>query len=103
VLDHGRVVAFGTPAQLKSQLTEDYVLLDAADRRALEAELRTRGVAFSQERDSIRVDVSGERVHDLLRSIETRLTLVRTHTPTLEDAYLGIIRTSDAEEEEVLQ
>ena len=101
VLDHGRIVAFGTPTQLKRQLTQEYVLLDATDRAALEVELRQRGVAFCDERGLIRVESSGAHVHALLRMIETPLTLVETHAPTLEDAYLGIVRGSDAEIEQV--
>src|ERR1700716_3333954 len=40
VLAHGRVVAYGTPEQLKAQLLEDFVLIDAANHMALLAELR---------------------------------------------------------------
>ena len=95
VVDHGRVVAQGTPEQLKSQMTEDYLLVDAADRAALRAELVRLGVPFRDEKQLVRIDVSGTRIHALLRAVETPLTVVQTHTPTLEDAYLQIIRNTD--------
>jgi ABC-2 type transport system ATP-binding protein len=94
VIDHGKVVAYGTPAQLKSQMVEDYLLIDAADRPMLLAELRRMGVPFTAGA-AVRLDISGERVHPLLRAIETPLTLVQTHSPTLEDAYLMIIGAAE--------
>jgi ABC-2 type transport system ATP-binding protein len=95
VIDHGHIVAQGTPNELKSQMTEDYLLVDAADRAALRAELERLGVPFSDERQLVRIDVSGARIHEVLKAIDTPLTLVQTHTPTLEDAYLQIIRDTD--------
>jgi ABC-2 type transport system ATP-binding protein len=44
---------------------------------------------------AVRLDISGERVHPVLRAIETPLTLVQTHSPTLEDAYLMIIGAAE--------
>ena len=35
--------------------------------------------------------MEGRTVHELLKSIETPLNVVQTHTPTLEDAYLEIV------------
>src|SRR5207244_408453 len=95
VIDHGHVVAQGTPTQLKSQLTEDYLLIDSADRAALCAELQRLNVSFREDRGLLRVEAAGERVHWLLKGIDTPLSVVQTHTPTLEDAYLEIIRAAE--------
>ncbi|GAC1324686.1 MAG: ATP-binding cassette domain-containing protein [Chloroflexota bacterium] len=97
VIDRGRVIAQGTPAQRKAQMVEDYLLIDAADRAALCAELRHLSVHFEEPSSSgpIRVDVRGSRVHQLLKQIQLPLTDVRTHSPSLEDAYLQIIRAAE--------
>jgi ABC-2 type transport system ATP-binding protein len=95
VIDHGHIVAYGTPAQLKAQMTEDYLLIDAADRQALCGELQRTGLAFTEVQGLIRVDASGERIHQILKAIDTPLTVVQTHTPTLEDAYLQIIHSAE--------
>lgn len=97
VLDHGQIVAYGTPAQLKGQLVQDYVLIDAADRVRLETELTRLGIGHSQDRRLVRIEVQSSEVHALLQQIQTPLTVVQTHTPTLEDAYLGIIRAGEVE------
>jgi ABC-2 type transport system ATP-binding protein len=94
VIDRGRVIASGTPDQLKAQLVEDYLLIDALDRPTLRAELKALNVPFT-ESSLVRVDVAGPRVQTLLKALETPLSVVRTHTPSLEDAYLEIIRRAE--------
>jgi ABC-2 type transport system ATP-binding protein len=101
VIDHGRVIAYGTPAQLKAQLTESAVLVDAEDRAALIGELTQLGVPYVSQGGLLRIDVAPTRIHGLLRAISTPLVHVQTHTPSLEDAYLGIIRAAAQEDEEV--
>ena len=90
VMKGGRIAAAGTPAELKSQLLRPYLLLDADDRAGLRAELGRRGVPFA-ETPRFRIELDGRGVQDLLRAVETPLTLVQTHNPTLEDAYLAIV------------
>ena len=43
VIDHGQIAVLGTPAELKHELLERAILLDAGDRPALLAELRGLG------------------------------------------------------------
>jgi ABC-2 type transport system ATP-binding protein len=92
VIDDGRIVAAGTPADLKAELTRESLLVDAApsERAALRLELERQGLAAEGE-GPFRLPVGGDRTHRVLRSIETPLVLVRTHAPTLEDAYLEIV------------
>jgi ABC-2 type transport system ATP-binding protein len=90
IINRGKIVSYGTPAQIKSDLIEDYVLVDADDRAELEAELTRLGLPHSRP-DMVRIDLHERTTHEVLRVINTPLTHVTTHTPTLEDAYLEII------------
>jgi len=98
-IDHGRIVAQGTPAELKKALVDEYIEVDVAlaDRAALRRELGTLGLAHTGD-GPFRIPLVAERTHAVLRSISTPLVLVRTHTPTLEDAYLEIVDRSAREE-----
>ena len=95
VIDHGHIVAQGTPSQLKSQMSEDYLLIDAADRGALITELGQLGMPFVEEQGLLRIDATGARVHEILKGIDTPLNTVQTHSPTLEDAYLRSIAAAE--------
>ena len=90
ILNKGKVVANGTPAEVKATLVESYVSLDAADRAALRAELVQRGIAFV-ETPLFKIDLAGLSAHQLLKTIDTPLTVMQFHTPTVEDAYLSIL------------
>ena len=91
VISRGRVVAEGSPAELTRRLAGRHLLLiDAADREQLRAELRERGAPV-EDGPPFRLPCRDGEVQALLRELRTPLSLVRTVTPNLEDAYLDII------------
>ena len=91
IIDHGRIVSLGTPDRVKAELTEEYLVVDAEDRAGLLSELRRLAIPFGEDQE-IRIGLNGRNVHQMLKSITTPLTVVKTHSPTLEDAYLAILR-----------
>jgi ABC-2 type transport system ATP-binding protein len=95
IVDRGRIVATGSPASLTADLAREWLVIDADDRAALRVELQRLGLPWSGD-GPFRVDVSTRQAHEALRAIETPLTLVRTHAPSLEDAYLEIVGRAEA-------
>jgi ABC-2 type transport system ATP-binding protein len=95
VIDHGRIVAHGSPASLKAELAREYLIVDADDRARLHLELARLGLPFAGD-GPFQLSLDGRSTHAALKAIETPLTVVRTHAPSLEDAYLEIVsRTAD--------
>jgi ABC-2 type transport system ATP-binding protein len=66
------------------------VLVDADDRRRLSEELARLELPVEGD-GPFKVMLAGRGVHPVLKSIDTPLSVVRTHAPTLEDAYLEIV------------
>jgi len=93
ILDQGRVVSLGTPDDIKSDLLEEHLVLDAADRAALRRELEALRLPYSQD-GPFQVALDGRSAQEVIRSIDTPLTVLRTHSPSLEDAYLRIVGTA---------
>ena len=93
ILDRGKIVAEGTPAGVKRDLTHEYLVVDAADRDALRQELVSRGIAH-RETPLFEIPLADRGAHGILRSIETPLTTVRTVAPSLEDAYIKVLARS---------
>ncbi len=91
IINKGRIVAHGSPEQVKAQLTETYVLVDADDRSRLREELKRLKLEFT-ESNAFKVRLDERGVQGIIKSIETPLSLVKTHDPSLEDAYLEIIK-----------
>jgi len=94
IINRGRIVSFGPPSRIKAELVSEHVLIDADDRDRLRAELATRGVAFA-ETPLFKIKLDGRSAHQLLKAIDTPLSVVTIHQPSLEDAYLSIIGKID--------
>lgn len=93
VIDHGKIVASGTPAQLKKNLIEEYLLVDAKDRTALVKDLKQIGV-ISVDMYPIKVPLHDMTAQEMIQKITVPLSVLKIHTPTLEEAYLEIIKTN---------
>ncbi|MBA3610304.1 MAG: ATP-binding cassette domain-containing protein [Rubrobacter sp.] len=94
IINGGKIISTGTPEELKTELLEEYLILDAEDRDALERELSERGIPYTVA-SPLRVDLNGRSAQSVVQSIVTPLSVMRLHTPTLEDAYLSIVGGDD--------
>ena len=102
VIDHGRISKLETPAELKRQLLERVVLLDAMDRTGLIAELHRLGAQVQEDPTGLlRVPFEGRTPQALIARIQTPLTVLRVSDPSLEEAYVALLRESAREHEEV--
>ncbi len=96
VIDHGRISIIGTPDDLKHELLDRSVLLDAPDRAALRAELTGLGLTpVADAAGLLRVPYAGATAQDLIARIGTPLSVLRVHEPSLEEAYVELLRTSE--------
>jgi ABC-2 type transport system ATP-binding protein len=94
IIDRGKITAFGTPDELKAQFTQQYLLVDADDQAVLANVLLTKQIAFKLQSPYLRIELNGHSTHALLKQIETPLATIKTHSQTLEDAYLAIVERS---------
>jgi ABC-2 type transport system ATP-binding protein len=90
IMNKGKIVARGTPTQIKAELVKECLLIDAENRAALRAELTRLNLPFT-ETPQFRLPLAAGAMHTTLKAIETPLTYVQTYTSTLEDAYLEIV------------
>ncbi len=90
IINRGKIVSYGTPEQIKAELIEEYILVDATDRARLRTELTQLGFAFT-ETPHFKIQLNGSTAHYIVKSINTPLNLLKTHSPTLEEAYISIV------------
>ena len=97
VIDHGRIATIGTPDELKADLLERSIVIDAFDRLALLAELRAMGaMAVVDDAGLVRVPYAGATAQALIAGLRTPLTVLRVHDPSLEEAYVELLRSTEA-------
>jgi ABC-2 type transport system ATP-binding protein len=90
IIDHGQIVATGTPDELKRQVGADIVELVTADDAAAAAHLETAG--FQVRRGEEELVISAEdgeaAVPRLIEAAGVRVRRVDVHHPTLDDVFL---------------
>jgi len=96
VLDQGRIVAEGTPAELKSRIPGGHVQLHFADSRELHAAAELLPAA-GPDQDQLALQVPADGTVDSLRDLlnelhEARIVVERLsiHTPDLDDVFFGV-------------
>jgi ABC-2 type transport system ATP-binding protein len=93
VIDHGRIAIIGTPAELKHQLLDRSIVVDAVDRNALRTELRALGLDPVDEPDGrLRVTYDDGTAQGIIAALRTPLSVLRVHEPSLEEAYVELLR-----------
>jgi ABC-2 type transport system ATP-binding protein len=96
VLDHGRVIATGTPDELKSSLGAEVVRLQFADDAAYERALGSLRAARGDRRlRAVEVETGGSaaEVHQVLGRLEAaglQTAKVSTHRPSLDEVFLAL-------------
>jgi ABC-2 type transport system ATP-binding protein len=91
ILDRGRLVALGTPAELKAQVGGDVLTLGAPEPEALAADIRAQlGVDATVVGGRVRLE--RERGHELIprlvQAFPGRIDSVVLGKPTLEDVFI---------------
>jgi len=98
VLDAGRIVAEGTPAQLKMEVAEQRLVLHCTDDTAFTAVVDFFGVLAEHtdpERRTVEVATDGSAAHirSVLDKVDPERQLLRSfhiHTATLDDVFLAL-------------
>ena len=93
VVNKGKIVSQGSPEEIKKNLIEAFITVDAKDREALKKELEKRKLKVS-EKGPFKITMGRKTAHEILKMIDTPLTDVQVHTPTLEEAYVEIINNA---------
>lgn len=91
LLHQGRVVAEGTPAELKSRIGGDVVVLDVSDPEGFRGRLTARFGAETKIADGqVRVEIAnGHRfIAEVVEAFPGAIRSVALHKPTLEDVFL---------------
>ncbi|GAB2648859.1 ATP-binding cassette domain-containing protein [Nocardia goodfellowii] len=109
VLDHGRIVAEGTAAELKRLVPGGHIRLEFTNRAALERASAALGNAHVLNGDDLHLAVPSDGGVQSLRAVLDRLDYeqievegLSVQTPTLDDVFLTLTGHSTADEKETV-
>lgn len=108
VLDHGKIVAEGTPTELKRLVPGGHIRLEFAETAALEKAARAFGDAAPLDAEALTLQVPSDGGVASLRALLDRLDResidvaeLSVHTPDLDDVFLALTGRQDGEMEVV--
>ncbi|MBI5048914.1 MAG: ATP-binding cassette domain-containing protein [Deltaproteobacteria bacterium] len=93
IIDHGRIIACGTPEELKKMIRGDTVYLKTADDSSAIYELKeTFGIKAAKLHDSISFNVeSGDKfIPKIFEGLKTAILSVNLKKPTLDDVFIHL-------------
>lgn len=94
IINRGKIVKEGTPEYIKQSLVKDYLIVEA-NKTELIGELTRKKIKFDLDGE-FKIYVKNKDIQSLLGNLKTKLTNIKIHAPSLEEAYLEIIGDKSA-------
>jgi ABC-2 type transport system ATP-binding protein len=94
IINKGKIVMEGTPEAIKNNLLTEILIVDSKEKTKLREELNKLKLSFIEE-NQFTINLKGQNIQKVIQSIKTPLNLLKTHNPSLEDAYLSIVEEKE--------
>jgi len=91
IINHGKVIALSTPHSLKKKFVDEYVVVDSHNREELQKELLKHTFQF-EGNGPFKIPLQKNSAQEVVSALKTKLSVLQIHTPTLEEAYLEVIK-----------
>ena len=96
IINKGQIAFLGSPGEMKQNLTKQELVLDTEDRFGLVRELEDMGLSPAVN-GVIKVSATEEfTAQNILSKLNTKLITLRIHEPSLEDAYIDLLKKGGA-------
>jgi ABC-2 type transport system ATP-binding protein len=102
IIDMGRIVALGTPDELKARVGGDVITIATADNATSAAELASKfGLTPAVDNGTLRIEVSDGAavIPRLVRDLSAQVTAVTLRRPSLDDVFLKLTGRAIREEQ----
>ncbi|WP_422486935.1 ATP-binding cassette domain-containing protein [Gudongella sp. DL1XJH-153] len=91
VIDHGEIIAKGTPSQLKDKYSTDRLILTARDIEEVRKRLLVCHIDFQQNSDNIQVNLESTfEALNIIREVEDVIESFEVLKGTMDDAFIQI-------------
>jgi ABC-2 type transport system ATP-binding protein len=92
VINHGEIVINDSIHNIKNRLVKDFIYVEAEKTDELINELTGLGYDHEKSGKGILIYTKGRNTQEIIKAIQTKLTRINIEQPTLEDAYLDLIK-----------
>jgi len=92
IINNGEIAITGSPEEMKQNLLNQKLILDADDRNNLDRELSAMSLDYKIGNHII-VPYQGISAQEIIAKLKTRLSVLKIEEPSLEDAYIEYLKT----------
>jgi ABC-2 type transport system ATP-binding protein len=96
IINQGKIAACCSPEEMKQSLLRQELVVDADNRAQLAAELSGLGLNYAVS-EHITVPYRGRTAQEIIASLKSKLTVLKIHEPSLEDAYVEFLNQTKGE------
>ncbi len=97
IINQGKIVISDTIRNIKQRLLRDYIYLEPENKDELINELKRLSCNYEEDGNGFKVNITNESVQKLIKEIQTKLLRINVVQPTLEEAYLDLIKEPEEE------
>lgn len=90
IINQGKIAVCCPPDRMKQSLLRQELIVDAADRKGLTAELSGLRLSYTANGQVV-IPYQGETAQEVISKLHTPLTVLKIHEPSLEDAYVEFL------------
>lgn len=95
IINKGKIVTFGSPSEIKHELTLSYLVVDADNRTKLLSELKKHKLQH-EVTGRVKVFYGKKNPQEVIQAIKTKLSYLDIHNPSLEEAYLDVLEKQNS-------
>jgi ABC-2 type transport system ATP-binding protein len=96
IINQGKIAACGSPEEMKKSLLRQELVVDADNRTQLAAELSGLGLTYAVS-EHLTVPCGGRTAQEIIAPLKSKLTVLKIHEPSLEDAYVEFLNRTKGE------
>lgn len=98
IINHGKIVINDSINNIKNKLVNDSIYLETENISNLKHELKDLNYNFEDFENGLKVQVQNADVQKLIKTIQTKLKRINVMQPSLEEAYLNMVKDKSEEQ-----
>jgi multidrug/hemolysin transport system ATP-binding protein len=93
VIDHGKLIARGTPTELRAKYSTNHLRLSSDNLAELATKLRAKKLSFTQQNDVLVLTVDQNQARKILAEFDGAITDFEFQHGTMDDVFLNLTGT----------
>ena len=92
IINKGKIIYDGDVENLKTKLLTKELLFSTSDNEKLQSELTSKDIKYTMSNNQYSINIDNNNIQNVIKTIDTPISNIDIKRPTLEQAYLALLR-----------